>query len=500
MALPELEGRLKQLEGRLSKVESHLKIDSIQRPSLWVRLFKAPVGHADGPTSAEFWNILGWFVIVVSLFAIWVSWSINLEISPLLSIWLLAGSWIVFAKSDALGTSETTLQLLHEGRVQRNISAHNLHPHPHQNSGKSFATKQPLLSLLYLLLAILIALSLSLFFFTYINNAAWQLFAFLVVFVAALGSAIRFNSRVLIFITSLATYLVLATAYSAPLLAVLCIGLLSLSLAYLAWKKSDWTMLLMVVVASYLSITNWFLIDSAATASLFTQIGLSQAILAELLLILMLVFVSPFILKRRDPENRGVVKAIIILNSLGYTLLSAWVVSVLLPDQTLLGLLSIVLFLGAAMLIAYKRHGRYSHAKYFGFAALIALLLGSMIYLTAQVSTFIWFMGSILVLTVGFVIESYTARMVGLATLIGAYGLYYMNLLPVSDNSNFWLQSRVWVGFLLAGFIAIVAYWYNELKAKGAERELQNKIVWCLLTLAGLILLSIYWISIQGTL
>jgi hypothetical protein len=155
---------------------------------------------------------------------------------------------------------------------------------------------------------------------------------------------------------------------------------------------------------------------------------------------------------------------------------------------------SIVLLIASAQaLLAWQYNGRQSYAKYYALAALIAVLLTGAPYLSPSLVAIVWFIVSIVLVTAGFTMESYSVRMAGLFTLIGTVFYYLLFTLPAPQVGMipFILRDRFWIGILLVSFVAVAGVWFNQLQARGPEKRYRSLIAGSLFCASAFILFCI---------
>ena len=448
----------------------------------------------------SFLRVAGWFLMTVSALAIAVSLVQGESLQPLLGAVLAVGIWLVARDSELFGVSDSTRQLLQESRAGRTVHASRAHTSRQQVRDTLFGVDRlqgTLLGLAMGMVMIAAALAYSWSIFLRVADPAWQLGAFLIFPVAILAYAITAGRRGLVYLATVIIAILLLSA-EVPVLAMLALVALSILVGYYAVRTEDWPLFLAVVLSAYLSLLHWVGIFGVQTVA-EQQDGYIMA--SEALLVLNVFFLVPFVFRRRKAEEREVVRFIIGTNAVGFTLLSSWLAFQLSPDGGwLLPYQATLLVTVIVSLLAWGRHGRFSYAKYFSAATLISMLIGSVVYLEPIVTTLMWLMAAIVVVTTGFIASSYSARLLGLFILVGAFLHYLFSALPwgiTSSEPYFWVD-EAWLGVMLAGFLAVTARWFGGLKTTGPEEEHRRLVSVLLYVMGVLTLVSLAAVAITS--
>lgn len=489
MAHGHLEEELAQLHRRLNRVES--LVDHHHPPV-----------HAKSETWKGFWGsinksdivqIIGWAVVSASVLAMIVYYAVNQALSPVLAIWLVIGLWMAGRTSQLFGLSDSTVVLLQEERASKKLKSATAHQPPdvREFGRKPFDAKDhPVESLFLAAIIFILALIYSWLVFHTILDPAWQALAFMGIVLLGLVYSMLANRLALTYLSVVVMYLLFANT-QAPLFSILALMLVSIGLLYYSWQRKDWGLLLLTVLATHLVLFRWAFHYSDA---LYSDARVVEGVMAEVLLLLSLVFTIPFINRRREAGEREIVRGILIINAVGFTLLTAWLTDRLMPQNWELSYAVTLLIFVSFAAVAWLSHGRYSYAKYYALAALIAVLVGAALYFPPVMVTLIWFMLGVAVLTSGFLMESYTGRLTGLFILGGAFFHYMFGLLLDYSNlttDNIFLSTRFWLGILLGSFLWVVAEWFKQLKSRGEEEKYRPATILMLQLGSGLTLLGL---------
>jgi len=158
-----------------------------------------------------------------------------------------------------------------------------------------------------------------------------------------------------------------------------------------------------------------------------------------------------------------------------------------------------LLFAGVAFAgLSWLGHGRASYAKYYLLASMAGFLLSSILFFDPALVTLTWLMSSIVLLTAGFVGQSYTFRLAGLLALISTV-VRYLGVTLVAPGAAapvLYLHDRVWIGALLIIYLCIAGFWYHGLRSRGSEERLRLPLVTFLFSLAALVLISLFAVQV----
>ena len=138
------------------------------------------------------------------------------------------------------------------------------------------------------------------------------------------------------------------------------------------------------------------------------------------------------------------------------------------------GLISLSLLSALMALFSWARRQRISYAKYFLLISLSALFMYVYLFWSSTAVTLLWLTAALASLVVGFMIPSYSARMLGLACLSVAV-LYYLLVVipdPLTVSGPLWTQAQVWVGISLLISLGVSYWWYGFIDAKSKEKML----------------------------
>lgn len=416
----------------------------------------------------EWEEVAGWFLLTLGLVNLLVEWYQNLPLSLIHFFLLMVGIWLVVRQSSVFGLSDSTLQLLQEERAVMKVTAQQAHKSFWLNGKlpQGLTRFSPKVTLSCLVGGILFSSVYSWAVYRFIEDPLWQTVSFLILVITALGYGLRKKEWGLSALAAGVTYLILLGPAS-PLLAILMMSVLSFVLGNVAWRHSRWTLLLLIVLATYFSLIRWL------TYFPSFPIRKEHVLMAELVLAFGIYFSLPFIYRRRQAQEREIVRMIVFSNSIAFTLLSTWFSYQLAPGKLLLSY-AIVLLLSAIFgCLAWLYRGRFSYAKYFFVAALGSLLAASVVFFEPIAVIMAWFMASVVILTVGFVLQSYSARLLGLFTLLGTVIHYLTSILPepILTPTPTYAQEKVWIGILLSSYLIVVGSWFRHLDSRGPEER-----------------------------
>lgn len=443
---------------------------------------------------------LGWFVVTSSFLFMLYGWlSGNLE--PGWFLGLLAGFLMIDYENGLIPLSHSSKELLLESRSQRKIFSHLVHKMPYikKRTLKNEANFYDVLGIG--LITLVVASLICWFIYGVIPSVNIQTLLFYIFLLVSFIYGIRnWGSRGIAALSMIAIFALLVFN-QAPVLSEVLLFLTTSGIAIWAWIKHDWGFLLLDTILYYLAVILWV---SSYTGN-NTGWGISVlgvtglAILGEISLWVSLVLNLPFVTIRRVIAEREVTRLIILINALGFIFVDSWLLSVLIPlgwAQTY----GLAILLTAALAgLTWVKNGRYSYAKYFTAATLIAILISCVTYFQPTLLVLTWLAVAIVTLTVGFAFQSYSLRIFGLFILGGAFLHYFFTLIPssfdlvsqVNQIPNM-IASPIWLGIIMASFMVVLAFWYGDLKEKTMELKWQKLIVLSLYSGAVLTVLTIF--------
>lgn len=477
MLVPQLEKEVQHLSARVSILEKKVSYGHYEgKPRFWFRLPDISLF-----SQLDMLHFSGWFLLTILSLGLITEWAVDQTISTLGVGGIVLAIWMIVRGSEWLGVSDSTKQLLQEGRASRKISAADLHRRP---MSRSLHSTSPIALILMSMGAFFMGVLYLWFVLTYIPDEASQLLALLLLPTLALRQAILTKSTLLFYTGTLATFVLLMLG-NVPSFSLTYLTLISLVLFAVKTRAKDWKAVVCLVVASLVVLATWALRFSDNTSVYLWVLSLS--------LIFTLFYNLPFIYLRRTAEEREMVRTVIFLSG-GYLialpLLLAHFLSV--TGWEMVAALGAFIFAGLGW-VSWLRFERFSYAKYYFFMCigLVMVTVGSIA--APGVVTLSWFMLSIGLLTSGFILESYSLRMLGLGILLLTLGYFTSAVLPDRSllSEPFLLQERVWIGSLLFLFLLVVAQWYKGAGDFNADRSHNGQIRQGLYLLAGLLLLML---------
>jgi hypothetical protein len=429
-------------------------------------------------------RMMGWFMLTVTMLGLLETWIVNQSYDFYLAFLFLVSLWVVIRRSSLFSLSDSTIELDRQSRSKLALRHDAIHLQPG-------AAKRPTNSREYLLCVlrdmlfvgggVLLSVSLTWSVYHYVSSSIWQtLLAVVVVIVSVLYYMTRSAiSAVGTYIT--ASYLLLVMSGS-PLFAVLAMVIITAGMVYYSFFLKNWTFLLLVLVLSYGSLARWvsLLLSPAYLQSVIPieSYTLSIAIVSSLLAFLFL-FGLPFVWRRRHADERELARGVIIANVVAFAAISLWLLSKGKLDGWLTTNFLVLLVSMGFGYVSWIYGGRYSYAKYFFSIGLIATALLFLVQPNHTVVNMMWFIFSVLLLSGGFLINSYSLRLFGLAALAMSVAYYFGSIMTnvLANPSAQGLADAAWVGALLFAFLLVAAGWYRTLSARGIEMAYNQVIV-----------------------
>jgi hypothetical protein len=269
---------------------------------------------------------------------------------------------------------------------------------------------------------------------------------------------------------------------------VLCtVGLVGL----FAYEPTYFLLLLTLVAAGVLSLTfqsrsALWLLTSAGLLTMITletiQLANATALNVPVLffalatLSVTALFMVAF-LEQAYHTYKMVVGSIVLLGS-SYVLAWLWLTGLPILYRFEAGLLSLVGISLVAALFSWNRVQRNSFAKYLVVTAAIAFACYVYLFWGSVAVTLMWFTGAIAALSLGFLIPSYSARIVGLGALATTV-LYYLVVIinePLSIAGAYWTDVQVWLGSSLIAFLLVCWWWYGFVEPAKKEAQLVSQV------------------------
>ncbi len=491
MASPRIEQQIESLDRRVTALERLSPRRAASRAGNWLSTGLAEL------TGEAFGRTVGWFLLTVSSLALFSSWMASEQYNPYLAIIFFLALWLICRNSSLFDHSDSTLQILHEGRTQRRLQAKEVH-----HSAKPRTPDAPLHEMildlfrdgLFVLGAILLAASYGWAVNQYVADPAWQVFLLVGLVVLAMGYGFARRSQALLTIAALAAFSILAVG-DAPLFAVLAGQLVAAAFTYICWRDGRWSLLFLVVLLDYAMVARFA--SLLLTSDYVGRFGMERAVyLGEAvgmsLLAALIIFFLPFLRRRREAGERETIRAIMLGNAVAFSVVSLW----LLADGNLDGwtLTHFVTLIVTSCLgyVAWLAHGRLSYAKYFFAISLLAIAGVILLQPNRTLVDVLWFIVGVILLSGGFMVGSYTLRIFGLGALMLSLAIYFLQILPdmVITGDPAFVIDATWLGAMLGVFLMVLGTWYRDLKTRGNEALYLPVIVQGCYTLAVLIALA----------
>lgn len=368
----------------------------------------------------------GWFLLVVGALGLSLDLFQYQEVNiPYLAV-LAVGLWLVGRASNVFDEGETKRELRHQYLYGK--GAAHLHANAHHRA-ETIRPLNPALPGMYVVLVGIGATCLS------------------------VGLYYLFNHN------STAFFGVLAAIALCMLLAV--------------WERRSVTWLLLAAVVTLLT-----LVQALTVLSPLDQyMNEAQSIFIFVSTLSVAAF---FIVARlkQTYESRSMVRGSLVLFSLAHV--GSWVCLADLPlaSRWQWGLVSLISFLMLALCVAWIRSRRFSYAKDLGILLLSALLCYVYLFWSDVSIAGLWLLLSIALLMCGFLLPSYSTRLLGLFSLSMAVMSYLVGVVPNPEAlaGPIWTHARVWLGVSLMTFLLVSWWWYGFLPLVGKERKILSAI------------------------
>jgi|GEM_PF-5967223 len=127
-----------------------------------------------------------------------------------------------------------------------------------------------------------------------------------------------------------------------------------------------------------------------------------------------------------------------------------------------------------ACMFAWMRVQRFSFAKYLGLVALISVVSYVYLFWSSDAVTATWLACGLVALFAGFLLPSYSMRMLGLGC-VGVGVLYYLLIVtaePLVVDGAWWTHPQVWLGLATILISFLSWWWYGLIKIQGKEARL----------------------------
>ena len=457
----ELEERLKQVEEKLA-LNKPAKKQGFAQLQEWLNAF----------LKREWSHVLGSFLFTVSFLGLLLHWLGGQNISIGLSVLFLVSTWLILKDAHFIKVSESTRQLLLESYPQKRISSQKTHA---QLKVRRLPV-QPTNALLRIIQVILVVAGsttvtamVAWLLSQYVLDPAWRTLLYLLFPFAALFYALYNEKRGLLALVMVVLYGVLVFT-SAPLFSALTAFLVTVALASYFYQEKMWDWIWILCVAGYALLLRWSVIPLVDFGNTANSLYFAFAGIAFFFFVF---FNALFVSIRRNAPDRQTVRAVIFTNGLGFfTTLLALSVTNGFDNWIFAALITIVVSICFGY-IAWLLHERMSHAKYYYIVAVVAAFLAGMHqgdYLTMNLA---WFAISVILLGIGFILNSYTARSVGLLALIVALSHYFLYIVLPSSGAGL-LPDSLGVGGLHIVFLYMVSRWYQDLSDSAPEAHYKD--------------------------
>jgi hypothetical protein len=421
----------------------------------------------------------GWFIIILSTLGL-LNGQVNIPVvTGLFGFTLILGFWLLVRSSGVFEMSESTEKLFLEHRAKKASAAHSLHGKPSVHKGeKPEDFFSHMVRFAFLIMGgIVLGLVLSWLLNQYVTDALSRLLPLLVVMLGCLYYAIAKDTKWLLYIASIGLYSLLLLS-DLPLYSLSIILVLTPILVFAGWKRNDLVYPGVLAVLAYGSLIRW-LYAFVQPGNYPKLINLDQwtnerYVIFASILIFFIVLVAPFFARRRAIEDRDAARFVMVTSTIGYLFTFGWLNEYLGMYRWFVALFSLVILLACFAYLSWVRYQRFSYAKYFLGLAVGCAIVFAYTYLDSVAVTLLWFMISVVLLTVGFLMNSYTARISGLL-LLSLTGLQYMLVIlpnPEQYAGPVWLHERVWLGIILSIYLPILALWFKDAKLQATESKL----------------------------
>lgn len=472
MAHNSVHDQIENLDARLRQVERVVKSPK----QGWLSKARSSYSQKNDEQRAR---IGGWFIIVVSTLGLLNGISTIPFVTGLFAFSLVLGFWLLVRSSGIFEMSESTEKLFSEYRAKKASTAHTVHgkpavSHPH---GAEEMIAQVVRFAFLLMGGIVLGLVLSWFMSMYVTDALSQLLPLLVVMLACLYYAVAKNTRWLLYVATIALYSLLMLS-TLPVYALSIILVLTPVLVFVGWKRNDLMYPGVLSVLAYGSLLRWlaaFVQPGNYPKLLDLDLWTTERYLIFTgILLFFVVFIAPFFARRRAIEDRDAVRFTLVTSTIGYILTFSWMSEYLGVYRWFVSLFSLVILLACFAYLSWVRYQRLSYAKYFLGLAIGCFIVFAYTYLDPVAVTLLWFMISVVLLTVGFLMNSYTARICGLLLLTLTGLQYLLVILPNPEQyvGPVWLHERVWLGIILSIYLPILALWFKDAKLRPTESKL----------------------------
>lgn len=469
MAQQVLEGKVHRLESRMEAVE-----EAVFQGHGYSRGKSFRLGEWLNHLVRQEWShLVGSFLFTVGFLGLILNWLNDQNFNVGLAVLFLIGGWLMLRNSYFVGVSDSTRSLLQEGYSQRRVTSQQAHRS--LKAGKLPATQQQWF--LQAIQAVLVVVGsatctamVAWLLGQTVTDPAWQTLVFLFFPFVALGYALYYKRQVLLALVMLVLYGVFIFN-AAPLFVILTTYLTTVALAYYFYQHKMWNWVWVLTVVGYAVLLRWAV--TPLTLEGYAPNTLSFALLSVAFLFF-LFFNILFVYHRRTAADRQIVRSVLFTSVVGF-ILTSLAVSLANGVDTWLLVNLIVLILSVFFgYVAWILHGRYSYAKYYYLIAILAAFLAGVSQSDHLIVNLLWFAISVVLLGVGFVMNSYTARATGLLALIVALSHYFLYIVIPFSGSGI-IADFVGLGVLHMLFLLILSRWYKELPKNAPESTyLQN--------------------------
>jgi hypothetical protein len=230
-------------------------------------------------------------------------------------------------------------------------------------------------------------------------------------------------------------------------------------------RREQWKHMIILALVTYITLAIWL-----SPAPQFGE-ALSRGVATVLLFAFTYIFSVPFILKVRRVKDRELVRSLLVLVYVSFTLLVLRETDSIHGARVLIQLAPSVLAAGCGA-VAWLANRRRSYAKYFFTIALLVFLLVLMATVSLAALIVVGLLIGSALITFGITRSTYSARVIGMGVLALAHLLYLSNLLQLL-RKGITLPlppEQTEIGLLFAISLPILAAAYGSTPALG-DRE-----------------------------
>lgn len=498
MAHSSVQDQLENLDVRVRRLEQGTGSQG------WWNKFTAAYRAKDESQRLRF---IGWFMIAASTTGILGGWVNAPVVATLFSLCLVIGFWLLVRAAGLFDMSESTHQLYEEYRTRKASSAHQVHKAAHIHTASSTAEVMTgAIRVLFMVMGgLVLGLVLAWFLTQRVADPLTRFLPILVVVLGCLYYAISQKKQALLYFVTLALYGLLAMS-DLPLYSLAIILVLTPVLAYVGWSLKDRFFPGLLAFLSYASLLRWLWnftqTDNFPRLLPVTSWMNERYLILAGSLLFFVVLVAPFIARRREIEERESVRFVLATSTIGYVLTFGWLAEYLGSYRWFVTLFSLVILLACFGYLSWVRYQRFSYAKYFLALALATLVIFAYTYLDTVAIALLWFIAGVVTTTLGFLLNSYTARMTGMLLLALTVAQYIVGILPNPEQyaGPVLLHERVWLGIIISIYLPVLALWFKDTKLRGTETKLVPVYINTLFSASLLLLFAMLTLESTGML